>query len=188
MTRKDIIAVRRKLRVPGQFQGQWATLVDVGFDGDWVSPIQKTSNSTTGPVLVAKHWLDAESANRHRATLEPCGYLPEIPFNRALDRVLEAVGVTRKDIYITQACHFLPTTDRRKPVPAALMKLSIEAVTRHEVKGRRAIALGGEAVSFSSVSSTSTKSHSTSRQGVGLLEVRISDTDRDMARREGRAT
>lgn len=145
MTRKDIIAVRRKLRVPEQFQGQWATLVDVGFDGDWVSPIQKTSNSTTGPVLVAKHWLDAESANRHRATLERCGYLPDILFNRALDRVLEAVGLTREDIYITQACHFLPKTDRRKPVPAALMKLSIEAVTRHEVNGRRAIALGGEA-------------------------------------------
>ena len=145
MTRKDIIAVRRKLRVPEQFQGQWATLVDVGFDGDYISPIQKTSNSATGPVLVAKHWFDAESANRHRAILERCGYLPDIPFNYALDRVLEAVGLTRGDIYITQACHFLPRTDRRKPVPAALMRLSIEAVTRHEVEGRRVIALGGEA-------------------------------------------
>ena len=95
MTRKDIIAVRRKLRVPEQFQGQWATLVDVGFDGDYISPIQKTSNSATGPVLVAKHWFDAESTNQHRATLERCGYLPDIPFNYALDRVLEAVGLTR---------------------------------------------------------------------------------------------
>ena len=145
MTRSDIIAVRRKLRVPEQFQGQWTTLVDVGFDGDWVSPIQKTSNSTTGPLLVAKHWFDAESANRHRAILERCGYLPDIPFNRALDRVLEAVGLTREEIYITQACHFLPRTDRRQSVPAALMRLSIEAVTRHEVEGRRVIALGGEA-------------------------------------------
>ena len=145
MTRSDIIAVRRKLRVPEQFQGQWTTLVDVGFDGDWVSPIQKTSNSTTGPLLVAKHWFDAESANRHRAILERCGYLPDIPFNRALDRVLEAVGLTREEIYITQACHFLPRTDRRQSVPAALMRLSIEAVTRYEVEGRRVIALGGEA-------------------------------------------
>ena len=145
MTRKDIIAVRRRLRVPEEFQRQWATLVEVGFDGDYISPIQKTSNSATGPVLVAKHWFDAESANRHRATLERCGYLPDIPFNRALDRVLEAVRLTRGDLYITQACHFLPRTDRRKPVPAALMRLSIEAVTRHEVEGRRVIALGGEA-------------------------------------------
>jgi len=145
MTRSDIIAVRRKLRVPEPFQGQWTTLVDVGFDGDWVSPIQKTSNSTTGPVFVAKHWFDAESANRHRVTLERCGYLPDIPFNRALDRVLQAVGLTRGDIYITQACHFLPRTDRRQPGPAALMRLSIEAGTRHEIEGRRVIALGGEA-------------------------------------------
>ena len=121
------------------------TLADVEFDGDWVSPIQKISNSMTGPVLVAKHWLDAESANRHRAILDCLGYLPDIRFNRALDRILKSVRLTRGDIYITQACHFLPREDRRQRVPVALMKHSIEAVTRHEVEGRMVIALGGEA-------------------------------------------
>lgn len=121
------------------------TLAHVGFDGDWVSPIQKTSNHMTGPVLVAKRWLDAASVNRHRAILERLGYLPEIRFNRALDRTLTSVGLTRGNIYITQACHFLPREDRRQRVPRALMHRSIEAVTRHEVEGRRVIALGGDA-------------------------------------------
>ena len=80
-----------------------------------------------------------------RWRLECLGYLPQIPFNRALDRVLACVGLTRGDIYITQACHFLPRNNRRQPVPADLMDRSIEAVTRHEVEGRRVIALGGEA-------------------------------------------
>ena len=145
MTREGIIARRRELRVPEQFQERWVTLADVGFDGDWVSPIQKTSNSTKGPVLVAKHWLDAASVDRHRAILERCGYLPKSPFNRALDRILTSVGLKRGDIYITQACHFLPRQDRRQQVPSALMKLSIEAVTRHEVEDRMVIALGVEA-------------------------------------------
>ena len=121
------------------------TLADVCFDGDWVSPIQKKSNSMKGSVLVAKHWLDAASVKRHRAILECHGYLPKIPFNRVLDRILKSVGLTRRDIYITQACHFLPREDRRQWVPRALMKRSIEAVTRHEVEGRMVIALGCEA-------------------------------------------
>ncbi len=145
MTREDIIARRRELQVPDQFQEQWVTLADVGFDGDWVSPIQKISNSMTGPVLVAKHWLDAESVNQERAILECLGYLPDIPFNSTLDRILEDVELTRGNIYITQACHFLPRENRRRKVPRELMKLSIEAVTRYEVEGRRVIALGREA-------------------------------------------
>ncbi len=121
------------------------TLADVGFDGEWVSPIQKKSNSRKGPVLVAKHWFDAESVNLNRKVLECFGYLPGNPFNRALDRVLASVGLERGDVYITQACHFLPKNDKRKRVPSKLMKLSVETVTRHEVEGRRVIALGGEA-------------------------------------------
>ena len=145
MTRERIIAHRRELQVPEQFQEEWVTLADVGFDGDWVSPIQKISNSITGPLLVAKHWLDAESVHRDRHILEELGYLPTIAFNRALDRILEDVDLTRADIYITQACHFLPTQDRRKWVPRELMDLSINSVTRHEVKGRKIIALGDAA-------------------------------------------
>ena len=142
---KDIVARRRELQVPDQFQEQWVTLADVCFEGNWVSPIQKISNSTKGPVLVGKHWIDAASVNQHRAILECLGYLPAIRFNRTLDQILEDVGHARKDIYITQACHFLPRDDRRRRVPRELMELSIEAVTRYEVEGRRVIALGREA-------------------------------------------
>ena len=148
MTREDIITRRRELRVPDQFQDQWVTLADVEFnDGDWVSPIQKISNSATGPVLVGTHWLDAESVVGYRENLERLGYEPTLPFNRALDRILKSIRLTRRDIYITQACHFLPRRrqDRRLIVPPALMNRSIEAVTRQEVEGRRVIALGNAA-------------------------------------------
>ncbi len=145
MNREEIIARRRKLQIPDRFQQEWVTLADVGFDGDWISPIQKISNSISGPVLVAKHWLDAESVYLDRPILEELGYLPTIRFNRELDRILECVDRTRADIYITQACHFLPTEDRRKRVPLALMDLSIKSVTQHEVKARNVIALGAEA-------------------------------------------
>lgn len=145
MRREDIIARRRELQVPDEFQDQWVTLADVGFDGEWVSPIQKISNCMDGPVLVAKHWFDAESVNLNREVLKRFGYLPGIPFNLALDRALACVGKARGDIYITQACHFLPRDDKRKTVPLKLMDLSVEAVTRYEVEGRRVIALGREA-------------------------------------------
>ncbi len=145
MEREDIIERRRSLQVPDEFQDEWMTLADVGFDGEWVSPIQKISNSMRGPVLVAKHWLDAESVDLNREVLECLGYLPGNRFNQSLNRALANVGKARGDVYITQACHFLPKDDKRKRVPAELMKLSVKEVTRYEVEGRRVIALGGEA-------------------------------------------
>ncbi len=145
MKRKDIIACRRKLQVPDRLKDKWKTLADVCFDGDWVSPIQKISNSKTGPVLVAKHWLDVASVKRHRLTLKKFGYLPGMRFNCGLDRALEDVCRTRADIYITQACHFLPKEDRQKYVPTELLDRSIEGVTLHEIGGRQVIALGKDA-------------------------------------------
>lgn len=145
MKREEIIARRQSLQVPDKLQDEWVTLADVGFDGKWVSPIQKISNSTKGPVLVAKHWYDAESVDLNREVLKCLGYLPGNRFNQCLNRALANVGKARGDIYITQVCHFLPRDDKRKRVPAELMKLSVEAVTRYEVEGRRVIALGGEA-------------------------------------------
>ena len=74
MERPDIIARRRRLQVPDEIQDQWVTLADVGFDGEWVSPIQKISNSIRGPVLVAKHWFDAESVDLNREVFECLRY------------------------------------------------------------------------------------------------------------------
>ena len=112
-------------------------MTEVGFEGDWVSPIQKISNHKTGPVLVGKHWIDEQSAKQYRPILERLGYLPGIPFNCGLDLSLECAGLTRKDIYITQACHFLPRgKERRKRVPSKLMECSVKEVTQYEVEGR----------------------------------------------------
>lgn len=44
MTRENIIDRRRRLQVPDEFEKEWVTVTEVGFEGDWVSPIQKISN------------------------------------------------------------------------------------------------------------------------------------------------
>ena len=87
MTRQEIIARRRAFRAPG-----FVTLDAVGMHGDWVSPIQKTSGSPPGPVLVGKHWLDADSVKPNRDVLDELGYLPAIPFNRVLSPGPGAAG------------------------------------------------------------------------------------------------
>lgn len=65
------------------------------------------SNSETGPVLVALHWLDWPSVNDHRDVLEQHGYLPDMRFNKVIDRALTQAGLCRKDIYVAQAFHLL---------------------------------------------------------------------------------
>lgn len=134
------MAPRREFRLPG-----YATLSDVGMDGDYVSPLQITSRSPTGPVLVAYHWLDASAiTEENRATLQALGYLPTIPFNRVLDRALALCGLRRPDVYLTQAFHLLPQK-RSERVPADKVAASFGAITMHEVQGRRVVALGRDA-------------------------------------------
>ena len=88
----EAIERRRALRIPG-----YATLADVGMDGEWVSPLQKTAGSLTGPVLIALHWLEADAVEPNRAVLDELGYLPEINFNKVLNRALELAGLIRSD-------------------------------------------------------------------------------------------
>lgn len=52
MKRAEVIARRREF-VIHEYKRKYKTLVDVGFDGEWVTPYQMVSNSDTGPVLVA---------------------------------------------------------------------------------------------------------------------------------------
>ena len=136
MKRKDIVARRREFAISG-----YKTLTDVGFDGEWVTPIQKKSHNATGPVLVAHYWLDAPSVEPNRGVLEKLGYLPDIPFNRVLDRALDQVGLKRKDIYLTQTFHLLPD-ELWPPFPSKHIDESFDRITRHEVDGRTVIALG----------------------------------------------
>ena len=140
LTRDEIIERRRKFSLPG-----YKTLEDIGFDGPWITPIQKASKSQDGPVLVAKHWLDEKSVEEHRDVLERCGYLPFIPFNKVLDRALELAGMCRDNIYITQVFHLIPTENRSQYIPQRDMQASFNAITRYEVEGRTVIALGKDA-------------------------------------------
>lgn len=139
MTYDEIVARRRALRIDG-----YLTLADVGFDGDWVTPYQKASCSPDGPVLVAYNWLDAPSVETNRVILEECGFLPDIMFNNVLDKALAICGIRRRDLYITQAFHLLPNR-RSGSISARDIDKSFEAITRHELVGRRVIALGTDA-------------------------------------------
>jgi len=130
------IAARRAFALPG-----YATLADVGMEGAYVSPIQLTSGNLAGPMLISKDWLDAPSAQANAARLRQTGYLPEIPFNRVLDGALAQLGLTRGDVYISPIFQLLP--DRRSSqIPAVHARASFQAVVRHEIMGRRPVALG----------------------------------------------
>ena len=110
----QIVEQRRALRIPPYF-----TLADVGFDGPWITPYQKTSRSPDGPVLVALHWLDAPSIEQNRPILNELGYLPGIRFNNVLDLALKARRLTRKDIYVTQVFQLIPRTRSQRIPPVS---------------------------------------------------------------------
>ncbi|WP_375259087.1 hypothetical protein [Citreimonas sp.] len=133
------IAARRAFSLPG-----YVTLAQAGFDGDYVSPIQIEAGNLTGPMLISKDWLDAPSARANRAELERRGTLPGIVYNRVIDRVLALLGLSRSDIYITPVFHLL-VPRRSSPIPAAHARACFDAVGRHELLGRRPVALGHDA-------------------------------------------
>ncbi|WP_246040381.1 hypothetical protein [Roseovarius arcticus] len=137
--RSRAIAARRKFRIPG-----YPTLADLGFDGDYVSPIQIACGNLTGPLLISKDWLDAPSALAHREELQKTGHLPDNPFIRVIDKALAILNLNRADIYISPVFHLL-TPKRSSTIPAAHARASFDAIGRHELMGRRPIALGIDA-------------------------------------------
>ena len=144
--RREWVAARKRLEVPAKYADQYVTLCQAGLRGCWVSPPQITSDSHDGPVLVANHFLDAETVRERRdAILRYGGYLPELDFNRTLDLALWLAGMHRRDIYITQALHLLPNGARRKHPPKGLLRQSFETVTQLELCGRTVVTLGGPA-------------------------------------------
>jgi hypothetical protein len=136
---QEIIERRRALKID-----PFKSLADVGFEGPWVTPYQITSNSPTGPVLVALHWLDEASIVAEQTTLQRFGYLPGIRFNAVIDAALERTSLRRSDIYVTQAFHLIPRTRSEQIEPWAIRR-SFDEVTRFELDGRRVIALGATA-------------------------------------------
>ncbi len=141
----DIVEARRRLSA-GEYKDRYAPLSEANLEGFWVSPPQKTSSSCTGPVLVAHNFLDFKRAKENwDCILMAGGYLPGIPFNRKLNRVLDCADIGRTDIYITQVLHFLPRDNAPKNTPPSLLCRSFCDVTRHEIFGRNVIALGAVA-------------------------------------------
>ncbi|WP_130403401.1 uracil-DNA glycosylase family protein [Thalassococcus sp. S3] len=139
--RHILIARRRAFTRPG-----YVSYAEAGFDGPWVSPYQQSCGSTCGPVLISYNWLDAPSARTRKVELMRLGYLPDMLFNRVLDRALADAGLARNQIYLTHAFHLLPAT-RSAQVPRRDIEASFDAITRHEVAGRPVIALGRAAQS-----------------------------------------
>ena len=142
MTYEEIVHRRRNFNISGTGD-KYKTLAEVDFDGPWITPYQKSSCSPTGPILVAYHWFDVPSVNKHRQILKEKGYKPDITFNKVVDHALKIVGKTRRAIYITQAFHLLPST-RSALIEREHLNPSFNEITRHELEGRRVVALGNE--------------------------------------------
>jgi hypothetical protein len=135
----SMVERRRALRI-----APYKTLAEVDFDGDWITPLQITSRAMDGPVLIALHWLEEDAIRKNSQVLKKLGYLPAIPFNKVLDHALTMAGLSRQQIYLTQAFHLVPRK-RSEDVPKSLIDLSFDEVTKHELGQRRVIALGGDA-------------------------------------------
>jgi hypothetical protein len=133
---QEIIDRRRALIIE-----PFKSLVEVGFDGPWVTPYQISSKSSEGPVLLALHWLDEPSILGERTTLQKFGYLPNIRFNTVIDAALARQNVSRSDIYVTQTFHLVPRK-RSERISQAAIRRSFDEVTRFELQGRKVIALG----------------------------------------------
>lgn len=127
--------------------GDYLTLGDFGLNGDWVSPIQITSRSPTGPVLIAQDWLDGERIAANVERIRETGWLNGMQFNNVLNAALAMAELNRSQVYITQVFHLI-----RRNSTAAIAKdhyrISFERVTAGEVRGRKVIALGSLLAAF----------------------------------------
>ncbi|MFC3326431.1 hypothetical protein [Mesorhizobium cantuariense] len=146
------IKARRALAVadcPATASKTMKTLSEAGWDGEYVVPNQLTSRSFSGPLILLNNWFGWEEleglALKDRADVKKLGYLPNIRTNLCLDRALEIVGLTRQDIYVTQACVFLPPSTMGSSIASAVYRVSVDRVLRHELGGRTPVALGDAA-------------------------------------------
>lgn len=107
-------------------------------------PHTKSSNSKDGPVSIAYHWTDEERIIKYRSIYERLGYLPSSRFNTVLSLALAHCNLRREDIYMTQTFHLVPRS-RSEKISISAIDQSFDEVTRHEVAGRKILALGDEA-------------------------------------------
>jgi hypothetical protein len=125
------------------------------MDGPWVTPYQITSKSDYGPVLIAQDWLDDTRIKEHGSVLLERGYLPALKFNIVLDNALRLAGLTRREVYVTQACLLIACRGVHQPV----VDNCFDAVVRHETAGRRVLTLGAWAM------------HGCKRHGISAVNV-----------------
>ena len=145
----EAVQARKALRVaaiPNAAASGMKSLTDAGWDGDYVAPNQLSSCAFDGPVLVLNNWfgwqeLDALPAET-KLRLRSLGYLEGISTNKWIDRALEIVGLKRSQVYITQACVFLPPSAMGSSIPRLCYAYSIHQVLRLELGGRTPVALG----------------------------------------------
>lgn len=145
----EAIRARKALRVQAVTSAVacgMKTLEEAGWDGDFVTPNQLSSRSFTGPLILLNNWYgweDLDNLPDHVISeLSRLGYLPGIPTNRWLDRALAILGLDRADVYITQACHFLPRGKLSGSIPPEAYRISVECVLKLELGGRTPVALG----------------------------------------------
>ena len=132
----------------------YATLSEVGLDGPWVTPLQKTSNRACELVLVAQDYLDTARAAEHREQiLDGDGYCPGTKFRAVLSGALAVAERDLSRVYVTQAVHMIPRTRwtrtksgkwRKEEVrhDADLVDWAFREVTQYEVAGRTVVAMG----------------------------------------------
>ena len=134
---------RRKFSLPGY--KNLAEVCNRDFDGDYVTPLQIEARSPTGPCLVSHYWFSVEELEECRRNseeypfLKECGYARVLRFNKILNSVLKQIGIKRKDTYMTQVFHLLPPKGKPKPRD---IRTSFEAITQHEIRDRKVIAVG----------------------------------------------
>ncbi len=146
------VRARRALQVadcPAALAKRMKSLSETGWDGDYVVPNQLSSASLTGPVILLNNWYGWEALDTldttTREDLKTHGYLRGVSTNRWLDRALDIVGLARSDVYITQACVFLPRMPTGSSVPPEAYEISVERILKNELAGRTPVALGSAA-------------------------------------------
>ncbi|NHB75451.1 hypothetical protein [Rhodobacter calidifons] len=134
---------------PAAASADMRSLVDEGWDGDFVVPNQLSSRSLNGPVILLNNWYGwralRELEHHSKVALRQLGYLEGIKTNTCLDRALSILRLRRSEVYITQACVFLPAEVTGKNIPDEVYQLSISRVLRLELASRVPVALGNSA-------------------------------------------
>lgn len=147
---KAAIEARRALTVagtPGASNKNMKSLIETGWDGDYVVPNQISSRSLSGPVLLLDNWIGWLTAEdwppQKNQEIRSFGYDRSLTTNRRLDAAIRLAKTSWNELYITQACVLLPRCDS-DAIPHAVYRETFSAITKLEIAGRKVIAAGSK--------------------------------------------